>query len=154
MTPMYSAERTHPTQRQQWSGCCTTTSSCCASSSSRSRLPACSLPSSRVARHQWRQTGAMPPPLARATLEPGVRYEYQGQTFTVDDYLARNPATGLLVARGDTIFIERYQYARHDRHRFTSWSMAKTVTSMLVGIALAEGRLRSVDDPAVAYAPA
>ena len=77
-----------------------------------------------------------PLPLARAASEPAVRYEYQGQTFTLDDYLARNPATGLLVARGDTILIERYQYARHDRHRFTSWSMAKTVTAMLIGIAI------------------
>jgi CubicO group peptidase (beta-lactamase class C family) len=95
-----------------------------------------------------------PSPLARAASEPAVRYEYQGQTFTLDDYLARNPATGLLVARGDTILIERYQYARHDRHRFTSWSMAKTVTAMLIGIAIAEGRIRSVDDPASAYVPA
>ena len=95
-----------------------------------------------------------PSPLARAASEPAVRYEYQGQTFTLDDYLARNPATGLLVARGDTILIERYQYARHDRHRFTSWSMAKTVTAMLIGIAIAEGHIRSVDDPAAAYVPA
>ena len=95
-----------------------------------------------------------PSPLARAASEPAVRYEYQGQTFTLDDYLARNPATGLLVARGDTILIERYQYGRNDRHRITSWSMAKTVTSMLVGIAIAEGHIRSVDDPAAGYVPA
>ena len=74
--------------------------------------------------------------------------------MTVDDYLARNPATGLLIARGDTIFVERYQYGRTDRHRFTSWSMAKTVTAMLVGIAIAEGRIRSVDDLAAVYVPA
>ena len=98
--------------------------------------------------------GTTPSTLARAASEPAVRYEYQGQTFTLDDYLARNPATGLLVARGDTILVERYQYARHDRHRFTSWSMAKTVTAMLIGIAIAEGRIRSVDDPAAAYIPA
>ena len=96
---------------------------------------------------------AAPSPLARAASEPVVRYEYQGQTFTLDDYLARNPATGLLVARGDTILIERYQYARHDRHRFMSWSMAKTVTAMLIGIAIAEGRIRSADDPVAAYVP-
>jgi CubicO group peptidase (beta-lactamase class C family) len=95
-----------------------------------------------------------PSPLARAAAEPAVRYEYRGHTFTLDDYLTRNPATGLLVARGDTILIERYQYARHDRHRFTSWSMAKTVTAMLVGTAIAEGHIRSVDDPAAAYVPA
>ena len=94
-----------------------------------------------------------PSPLARAASEPAVRYEYQGQSFTLNDYLARNPATGLLVARGDTILIERYQYARHDRHRLTSWSMAKTVTAMLIGIAIAEGRIRSIDDFAAVYVP-
>jgi CubicO group peptidase (beta-lactamase class C family) len=95
-----------------------------------------------------------PSPLARAASAPAIRYEYQGQIFTLEDYLRRNPATGLLIARGDTILIERYQYARHDRHRFTSWSMAKTVTGMLIGIAIAEGRIRSVDDLAGTYVPA
>lgn len=95
-----------------------------------------------------------PSPLARAASEPAVRYEYRGQMCTLEDYLTRHPATGLLVARGDTILIERYQYPRHDRHRFTSASMAKTVTAMLVGIVVAEGRIRSVDDPAAAYVSA
>src|SRR5712664_3307756 len=94
-----------------------------------------------------------PSRLARAATEPAIQYYYQGAAADLDRYLSRNPATGLLVARGDTILIERYQYGRNDRHRFTSWSMAKTVTSMLVGIAIAEGRIRSVDDQAAAYVP-
>src|SRR5882724_6610300 len=95
-----------------------------------------------------------PSRLARAATEPAIQYYYQGAAADLDRYLSRNPATGLLVARGDTILIERYQYGRNDRHRFTSWSMAKTVTSMLIGIAIAEGHIRSVDDPASAYVPA
>jgi CubicO group peptidase (beta-lactamase class C family) len=95
-----------------------------------------------------------PSRLARVNSELALRYEFGGETRTLDDYLAHNPATGLLVARGETILIERYQYGRNDRHRFTSWSMAKTVTSMLVGIAIAEGHIRSVDDLAAAYVPA
>ena len=97
---------------------------------------------------------ATPSRLGRAASEPAIQYYYQGAAADLDRYLSRNPATGLLVARGDTILIERYQYGRNDRHRFTSWSMAKTVTSMLVGIAIAEGRIRSVDDPAAVYVPA
>jgi CubicO group peptidase (beta-lactamase class C family) len=85
--------------------------------------------------------------------EPAITWQYQGRELTLDDYLARTPTTGLLIARGDTILVERYQYGRTDRDRFTSWSMAKTVTSMLVGIAIAEGHIRSVDDPAAAYVP-
>src|SRR6266540_6744162 len=95
-----------------------------------------------------------PSRLARVGSEPALRYKFGGTTHTLDDYLARNPATGLLVARGNTILIERYRYGRNDRHRFTSWSMAKTVTSMLVGIAIAEGHISSVDDPAAVYVPA
>jgi CubicO group peptidase (beta-lactamase class C family) len=97
---------------------------------------------------------ATPSRLARASTEPALRYQYEGEIRTLDDYLARNPTTGLLIARGDTILVERYQYGRNDRHRFTSFSMAKTVTAMLIGIAIAEGRIRSVDDLAAAYVPA
>jgi hypothetical protein len=53
-----------------------------------------------------------PSPLARAASEPGVLYEYQGQTFTLDDYLARNPATGLLVAQGNPEDFRFYQLLR------------------------------------------
>ena len=95
-----------------------------------------------------------PSRLVRASAEPAIRWQFQGFDLTLDDYLARNPATGLLIARDETILVERYQYGRTDRDRFTSWSMAKTVTAMLVGIAIAEGRIRSVDDLASAYVPA
>jgi CubicO group peptidase (beta-lactamase class C family) len=94
-----------------------------------------------------------PSSLARAASEPAIQYYYEGAAADLDRYLSRNPTTGLIVARDDTILVERYQYGRNDRHRFTSWSMAKTVTSMLVGIAIGEGRIRSVDDPASAYVP-
>jgi len=95
-----------------------------------------------------------PSRLGRAASEPVLQYYYQGAAADLDRYLSRNPATGFLIARGETILVERYQYGRNDRHRFTSWSMAKTVTSMLVGIAIAEGRIRSVDDPAAVYVSA
>jgi CubicO group peptidase (beta-lactamase class C family) len=74
-------------------------------------------------------------------------------TKTLNDYFERNPATALLIAQGDTVLLERYQYARHPEHRLTSFSMAKTVIAMLVGVALQEGRIRSLDDLAQDYAP-
>jgi CubicO group peptidase (beta-lactamase class C family) len=92
--------------------------------------------------------------LHRAPVEPAIRYEHGGEVRTLPEYLARHPVTGFLVARGDTILAERYQYARNDLHRFTSWSMAKTITAILIGIAIAEGHIRSVDDTAAAYVPA
>ena len=96
---------------------------------------------------------ATPSRLTRASVEPPLRYRFGVKTLTLDDYLAHNPITGLLIARGDTILVERYQYARNDRHRFTSFSMAKTVTAILIGVAIAEGHIRSVDDLAATYVP-
>lgn len=40
-----------------------------------------------------------PSPLARAASEPAVRYEYQGHTFTLEDYLTRHPTTGGAILR-------------------------------------------------------
>jgi CubicO group peptidase (beta-lactamase class C family) len=94
-----------------------------------------------------------PSRLARAA-EPHITWKFRGEDRTLDGYLSRNPTTGLLIARGNTVLVERYQYARTDRHRFTSFSIAKTVTAMLVGIAIDEGLIRSVDDLAATYVPA
>jgi CubicO group peptidase (beta-lactamase class C family) len=94
-----------------------------------------------------------PSGLARAASEPSIRYTFAGQSSTLDQYLERRPVTGFLLAKGDTILVERYQYARTDRHRLTSFSMAKTITSLLIGVALKEQAIRSIDDLAEIYVP-
>jgi CubicO group peptidase (beta-lactamase class C family) len=99
--------------------------------------------------------------VARATVpsqlkrvaEPVVSYTFNSIRLTIDDYLARNPTTGLLIAKDDTILYEHYRYARTDRDRFLSQSMAKTITAMLIGIAISEGKIKSVDEQVVAYIP-
>ncbi|HUN68600.1 MAG TPA: serine hydrolase [Burkholderiales bacterium] len=72
----------------------------------------------------------------------------------LDAFLANNRNTGLLLLKGDTILAERYQYDRKPEDRFQSFSMAKTVVGMLIGIAISEGRISSVDDRAEQYVPA
>lgn len=69
-------------------------------------------------------------------------------------YLDSHPLTGLLVLRDGQVLLERYQYGRGPEHRFTSHSMAKTVVAMALGIAIAEGRIASLDDPVDRYEPA
>jgi len=91
--------------------------------------------------------------LTRAADELKLTYSYLGQTYTLDDYLERNPATGLLILHDHTIQYEHYRYARTDRDRFTSQSMAKTIVSMLVGLAVADGKIHSVDDKVADYIP-
>src|SRR5207253_5114575 len=71
----------------------------------------------------------------------------------VTGYLARNPVTGLLIAKDDQILFEHYQYGRTDRDLLISQSMVKSITGMLVGIAVADGAIKSVDDTAETYVP-
>jgi len=101
--------------------------------------------------------GDAPVPWRRATIEPDIAYTGVPALgvgdFGVTDYMNRNPATGLLVVKDDVIQLERYQYGRNETHRMTSFSMAKTVIAMMIGIAVAEGRIGSLDTPAEAYAP-
>ena len=96
-------------------------------------------------------------PWRRAAREPDIAYTgapaLGAGRYRLADYMDRNPVTGLLVAQDGTIHLERYQYGRSDTHRMTSFSMAKTVIAMLVGIAVAEGRIGSIDNLAEQYAP-
>ena len=48
-------------------------------------------------------------PLARAASEPVIRYGFAGLELTLDDYLNRQPVTGLLIAKDNMILVERYQ---------------------------------------------
>jgi CubicO group peptidase (beta-lactamase class C family) len=103
---------------------------------------------------------AAPRVLKRAAREPMISYTFgEAYTFreqpggTIDGFLQRSRNTGLLVMQGDTILVERYQYDRKPEHRFQSYSMAKTVVGMLIGIALAEKKIDSIDDTAEKYIP-
>jgi CubicO group peptidase (beta-lactamase class C family) len=91
--------------------------------------------------------------LRRAPQDIAVTYTFRGASHTLDDYLAHNPVTGLVIARDDTILFEHYQYARTGQDRMLSQSMAKTIVGMLIGVAIGEGRIHSVDDLAQSYVP-
>jgi CubicO group peptidase (beta-lactamase class C family) len=92
---------------------------------------------------------ATPRPLPAVTKTPD--YVYTGRT--IDDFLARRRITGLMVVKDGVVQLERYQYDRTPAHRLLSNSMAKSITSIAVGFALADGRIRSLDDKAAVYVP-
>jgi CubicO group peptidase (beta-lactamase class C family) len=90
-------------------------------------------------------------PLTRSCEPFKFSYRFDGQQYSLEDYLARHPATGFLIAKGPNILVERYQYGRRDTDRFVSQSVAKTITAMLFGIAVKDGKIRSLDDRAQDY---
>ena len=73
------------------------------------------------------------------------------QLATAVDGLFTQPETAetraVLVLRDGRIVAERYAPGYHQNTRFVSWSMAKTITAVMIGQLVADGRLR-LDDSA------
>jgi CubicO group peptidase (beta-lactamase class C family) len=92
-------------------------------------------------------------PLRRAAQPFDVVYPWEGSWRRLADYLERHPVTGLLIARGDTVLFEHYREGLTGEARFLTYSVAKTLTGLLVGVALREGAIRSLDDSAADYVP-
>jgi len=63
---------------------------------------------------------ATTPWLFKRAPEPAISYNFRSDRLSIEHYLGRNPTTGLLIAKDDTILYEHYQYARTDRARFLS----------------------------------
>jgi CubicO group peptidase (beta-lactamase class C family) len=94
-----------------------------------------------------------PLPLSFLKSPPKIEYQSGFSTKTVDDYLLESKATSLIILKDGQIVLERYQYDRKPEMRFRSFSMAKTFTAMLVGIAHQRGLIKSLDDKASDYWP-
>ena len=94
-----------------------------------------------------------PMPLPRWEDAPAISYRWGFSSKTLDDFMADTKTTGLMVIKDGRVVAERYQYGRQPDMRFRSFSMAKTFTAMLVGIAHGKGLIRSLDDKAADYWP-
>lgn len=67
--------------------------------------------------------------------------------------MVRNRTAGLLVFKDGAIALERYAMGNTPTSRWTLMSVAKSVTSTLVGAALHDGSIASLDDPVIRYVP-
>lgn len=82
-----------------------------------------------------------------------ITYTYNGEQRSLDEYLKRSDALGFLVLHGDEIVVERYLHGAGPSSRFLSQSIAKSILSTLVGIAINERKIASINDPVVKYLP-
>lgn len=71
----------------------------------------------------------------------------------VSAYMAAQSLVGLIVVQDGRVRLERYAHGFAPDQRWTSFSVAKSLTATLAGQALAEGRIRSLADPVTAYLP-
>ncbi|MFM5886242.1 MAG: serine hydrolase domain-containing protein, partial [Novosphingobium sp.] len=91
---------------------------------------------------------APPEPIDAAALKavvdkPGIDRERLARAvdalFTAPDTAATR---AVVVLKDGRIVAERYAAPYHENTRFISWSMAKTVTAVMIGMLVSDGRLR------------
>jgi hypothetical protein len=91
--------------------------------------------------------------LPRATAPLDFSYEFEGKTYAAAEGLQRTYTNAFLVMKDGRIVNETYlNHSGPDTH-FISWSMAKSITSTLIGLAVSDGLIKSIDDPIVQYLP-
>ena len=76
------------------------------------------------------------------------------EKYTIDSFLTHHSnTTAFIVIHNDTILYEKYFQGYDENSKLPSFSIAKGFTSALVGIAIEEGSIQSIDDPIVNYIP-
>ena len=93
-----------------------------------------------------------PLPVAQRPLRR-FTYRVDGTAFNLDDFMDRNHVVGLIAVKDGAIRLERYAAGNDENSLWVSFSVAKSVVSMLVGAAIADGFIASVDEPVTDYLP-
>jgi CubicO group peptidase (beta-lactamase class C family) len=103
---------------------------------------------------RWIRAGDRPLSLPEKPADLGaVSIPHEGGDLTVADYLERQSVAGLLVIKDGAIVYERYRLGNDRDSRWLSYSVAKSVVSMLVGAAIRDGYIESVDEKVSDYLP-
>jgi CubicO group peptidase (beta-lactamase class C family) len=92
-------------------------------------------------------------PLREPVGEWKTDYTFHNSRYSLDDHFKRNFVTGFLVLHNDQIIVEKYFHEADRTSRFVSQSLSKSIVSILVGAAVEEGTIKSVEDPVTKYLP-
>ena len=83
----------------------------------------------------------------------GLRYTVDANAFDVNAFVSHNHIVGLLAIRDGNVVLERYAEGNARNTRWYSFSVAKSVVSMLVGAAVKDGFIPSIDVPVSNFLP-
>ena len=106
-----------------------------------------------ASRADWLNPADTPFALGSAAGSFSVSYTHQGKTLTLDDYFTRTDVLGFLILKDGRTILERYLHGTGPTDRYLSMSVSKSIVSVLVGVAVDEGRIASIDDPVEKYLP-
>lgn len=81
-------------------------------------------------------------------------YQFNGRDKDTNAFLKKSGTAGLVIIHNGHIINETYYHGKSQDTLFASWSVAKSFTSALIGIAIDEGHIKSVNDLVANYVPA
>jgi len=99
------------------------------------------------------EQGARAAALPEAITSLDFSYDFGGKTHPALDVLEDTHTDAMLILKNGHVVFERYLNRSDARTHFNSYSMAKSINSILVGLAVADGRIHSIDDPVLKYVP-
>jgi CubicO group peptidase (beta-lactamase class C family) len=76
-----------------------------------------------------------------------------GNEENTREFLAATDTTGLLILKDDRMIFEQYWLGNHAGTQWPAWSVSKSFTSALVGIAIHDGKIAAIEDPITQYVP-
>ena len=82
-----------------------------------------------------------------------VKFKSHGKDYDLYDYLSINRISGLIVIKDGEIVLEDYELGNNENTRWMSMSVVKSITATLIGMAIQDGYIKSIDDPIVNYLP-
>ena len=82
-----------------------------------------------------------------------LRYELDGNEYTLAEFLKMPYNKGFIVVQNGDVLFERYATGNDRSTRWISFSVAKSVTSMLIGAAIKDGFIDNVEEPVAHYLP-
>ncbi len=88
-----------------------------------------------------------------ASVDLPASFDFRGTRIDTAAFLADTDTTGCIVIKDDKIVFERYFRGTDTHTRTIAWSVSKAFVSALVGIAVGEGKIRSINDPVTQYVP-
>ncbi len=97
--------------------------------------------------------GARVSPLLKAAREISVHYTFKDEPWDTNRFMRESNATGLLILHNGRIELEKYRAGYSADQRWTSFSVAKSFSSTLVGAAIKDGSIKSLDDRVTDYIP-
>ncbi|WP_419686411.1 serine hydrolase domain-containing protein [Serratia marcescens] len=97
--------------------------------------------------------GNATPLVAAAKQLTDASYRVNGKTYSLQDYLQRQNVSGMLVLKDGKIAWKYLGQGNTDTTLWTSRSVGKSVVATLVGVAIKQGKIRSLDDLITQYEP-